>query len=214
VAVRWRTCPFPAVAARVPERGRILDYGCGHGAFALWLGLLSPAREVLGVDVAQDKIAAAEAAAREAARHGEPGSRVSPTEFRRIRPGEVPAGPWDAILFVDVLYLSDPEDQRELLLRAARELAPAGVLLVKEVADRPRAKAAWNRMQETMAVRVLRITKRSTPGRRFRILPPATHAAWLEAEGLAVERSRLDRGYLHPHHLLCATRAPGSIASV
>ena len=32
------------------------------------------------------------------------------------------------------------------------------------------------------------------------------HARWLEAEGLLVERERLDRGYAHPHHLLAARR--------
>jgi 2-polyprenyl-3-methyl-5-hydroxy-6-metoxy-1,4-benzoquinol methylase len=200
IAVRWRTCPFPAVASRVPERGRILDFGCGHGSFSAWLARLSPAREVLGVDVARDKIAAAEAAAKEAARRGEPRPA-----FLRIAPGEVPEGPWDAVLFVDVLYLMDPADQEALLRRAARKLAPGGALFVKEVGNRPRGKALWNRMQETMAVRVFGITA----GRRLRFLSPERHAGWLEEEGLEVERARLDRGYAHPHHLLVARRRPG-----
>jgi 2-polyprenyl-3-methyl-5-hydroxy-6-metoxy-1,4-benzoquinol methylase len=200
IAVRWRTCPFPAIASRVPGSGRVLDYGCGHGAFAAWLALVSPAREVAGVDVAQDKIAAAEAAAREAARRGDPHAT-----FRRVAPGELPAGPWDAVLFVDVLYLMDPAAQEALLRRAAREIAPGGALLVKEVGNRPRGKALWNRVQETMAVRVFGITA----GRRLRFLPPERHAAWLEEEGLDVERARLDRGYAHPHHLLVAQRRRG-----
>lgn len=196
IAVRWRTCPFPAVAARVPASGRILDYGCGHGAFAAALALASSAREVVGVDTAADKIAAAEAAAREAARRGMPHP-----SFHRIARGGIPPGVWDAILFVDVLYLMAPAGQESLLREAARALAPGGVLLVKEVGNRPRAKALWNRVQETMAVRVLRITA----GRRLRFLPPERHAAWLEDEGLEVERARLDRGFAHPHHLLVAT---------
>jgi hypothetical protein len=60
----------------------------------------------------------------------------------------------------------------------------------------------WNRVQETMSVRVLGITA----GRRLRFLPPERHAAWLEEEGLQVEMARLDRGYAHPHHLLAARR--------
>jgi len=115
------------------------------------------------------------------------------------------SGPWDAILFVDVLYLLDPADQEALLRRAARELAPGGALLVKEVENRPRDKALWNRVQETMAVRVFGITA----GRRLRFLSPERHAAWLEDEGLEVERARLDRGYAHPHHLLVAQRGRG-----
>lgn len=199
IAVRWRTCPFPAVAARVPERGRILDYGCGHGAFSAWLAMLAPERRVVGVDLAADKIAAAEAAAREAARRGVPAP-----EFRRIAPGDLPDGSWDAILFVDVLYLMSEGDQEAILRRAARALAPDGMLLVKEVSNRPRPKALWNRVQETMAVRVFGITA----GRRLRFLPPERHAAWLESEGLAVSREPLDRGFAHPHHLLIAARRP------
>jgi 2-polyprenyl-3-methyl-5-hydroxy-6-metoxy-1,4-benzoquinol methylase len=196
VAVRWRTCPFPAVASRVPEHGRILDYGCGHGALATWLALEAPAREITGIDTAADKIASAQAAARAMVAKG-----LAPPVFARVASGQLPDGCWDAVLFVDVLYLMAPEEQESLLRRAARSLSPGGRVIVKEVSNRPRAKALWNRMQETVSVRVLRITA----GRRLRFLPPERHAAWLESEGLGVERARLDRGYAHPHHLLVAT---------
>jgi SAM-dependent methyltransferase len=197
VRVRWRSCPFEAIAARVPERGRILDYGCGHGAFAAWLAMLAPERAVEGVDVAEEKIAAAGGAARAAAAAGVPAPR-----FRRIAPGEFPPGSWDAVLFVDVLYLLPPEQQERLLRLAARSLAPGGTLLVKEVGGAPRWKALWNRTQETIAVRVLKITQ----GGSLHILPPELHAAWLGSEGLEVESVSADRGYLHPHHLLAARR--------
>jgi 2-polyprenyl-3-methyl-5-hydroxy-6-metoxy-1,4-benzoquinol methylase len=197
VAVRWRTCPFPSIAERVPKRGRVLDYGCGHGAFSLWLAIDSVERDIVGVDVAPDKIAAALAAARQGSSRG-----IRAPDFRRISPGEIPAGAWDAVVFVDVLYLIAPEEQERVLRAAARALAPDGILLVKEVAHRPRAKALWNRVQETMSVRLLRMTA----GRRLRFLSPERHAGWLESEGLAVERVKLDRGYAHPHHLLVARR--------
>lgn len=202
VRVRWRSCPFAAVAERVPERGSILDYGCGHGAFAAWLAMLSQERAVQGVDVAAEKIAAAGSAARAAVAAGVPAPR-----FRRIASGEFPQGSWDAVLFVDVLYLLPPEEQERLLRVAARSLAPGGVLLVKEVGARPRWKALWNRMQETIAVRVLRITQ----GGPLRILAPELHAAWLESEGLAVESLSADLGYFHPHHLLAARRPPAAV---
>ena len=197
-SLRWRSCPFEAVAQRVPGSGRILEVGCGHGLLSARLAMTSSRRRVLGIDVATDKIFAAQAAAEEGARRG-----ISNLEFRRTAPGELPAGPWDAILFVDVLYLLDPTDQERLLRAAAESLGPGGVLLVKESSNRPISKAVWAYLQEIAAVRVLGITE----GHSVRFLPPAVQAAWLENERLQVEHVPLDRGYPHPHHLIVARRA-------
>ncbi|MGH9279418.1 MAG: class I SAM-dependent methyltransferase, partial [Acidimicrobiales bacterium] len=51
LAVRWASCPFRRVAARVPDRGRVLEVGCGYGLFSNHLALSSPDREVLGIDI-------------------------------------------------------------------------------------------------------------------------------------------------------------------
>jgi 2-polyprenyl-3-methyl-5-hydroxy-6-metoxy-1,4-benzoquinol methylase len=197
VRVRWRTCPFAELALRVPAAGRILDLGCGHGAFSLVLALDHPGRRVTGAEIDHDKLRAADAAARAAL----PLGRGVP-EFRQIQSGELPGGPWDAIVIVDVLYLLPEAEQESLLRRAARALAPGGLLLVKETEGRGGGKALWNRLQETLAVRVLRITK----GRAIHFLAPEVQAAWLASEGLAVETEPLDRGYPHPHYLITARR--------
>ena len=200
IGLRWRSCPFDAVAARVPKSGRILEVGCGYGAFAAWLAMASPARAVLGIDIASDRIGEAQAAARRA--EAATRNAAANLEYRTGAKGELPAGPWDAILFIDILYLLLPADQEKLLRAAARALAPGGVLLVKEVSNRPRAKAAWAFLQEILAVRVLRITQ----GRHVTLLPPARQAAWLAEESLDVELVPLDRGYPHAHHLIEARR--------
>lgn len=197
VRIRWQTCPFEAVAADVPEAGRILDVGCGHGVFSAYLALQNERRRVLGIDVAEDKILAATAAADAAARKGRTNLR-----FNRADVEALPEGPWDAILVLDVLYLLQPERQQSLLERCAQALSPGGVLIVKEVADQPRWKAAWNRMQENFSVRVLRITR----GERLCFLPPARHASWLAAQGLEVRERPLHKGFFHPHHLIVARR--------
>jgi 2-polyprenyl-3-methyl-5-hydroxy-6-metoxy-1,4-benzoquinol methylase len=197
VRARWRTCPFPAVAARVPEAGRILDVGCGHGVFSVYLALQSERREILGIDPAEDKILAARTAAEAAARKGRNNLRFALSSEEAL-----PAGQWDAIVLVDVLYLLEPERQQSLLERCARALAPGGVLVVKEVADSPRWKALWNRMQETLSIRILRITR----GTKLFFLPPARHVAWLTAAGLEAAEHPLHEGFLHPHHLIVARR--------
>jgi 2-polyprenyl-3-methyl-5-hydroxy-6-metoxy-1,4-benzoquinol methylase len=196
VRVRWATCPLRAVAASVPGEGRVLEVGCGHGLLANYLALESGAREVHGIDVDGPKI--------EAARHA---GQASGATFASLPPGRLPDGPWDAVAVVDVLYLLADDEQRRLLRACAARLAPGGVLVVKEMSPSPRWKARWNRAQETVAVRLLRITE---GGGRFRFLPPEQLAGWMAEDGLAVAHRPLDRGYPHPHHIVVGRRPLGT----
>jgi len=193
VAVRWATCPFPAVAAQVPATGRVLEVGCGHGLLSLYLALTAPELEIHGIDVDQHKLAQARAAA----------ARASlACTFDRVEGDHLPPGPWDAVAIVDVLYLLTAVDQVGLLARCADALAPGGTLVVKEMALSPPWKAAWNTAQETAAVRLLKITA----GSELTFLPPAELATAMSSAGLEVYDRPLHRGYLHPHHLLVGRR--------
>jgi 2-polyprenyl-3-methyl-5-hydroxy-6-metoxy-1,4-benzoquinol methylase len=190
VRVRWTTCPFRAVAAQVPSAGPVLEVGCGHGLLSLYLALGSPDRRVTGVDVDQDKLAAARAAS---ARGG------LDAAFQAVEGAALPEGPWAGIAIVDVLYLLPAADQSSLLRSCAGLLAPGGTLVVKEMAPVPRWKARWNAIQETGAVKILGITE----GEELTFLPPAELAAAMAAGGLRVVQDRpIHRGYPHPHHLL------------
>ncbi|GIG20465.1 hypothetical protein Cch01nite_11890 [Cellulomonas chitinilytica] len=193
--VRWFSAPFPAIAAALPATGRILEIGCGHGLFSAYAALAGPGREVLGVDIDADKIAHGRAAVQ----------GVERLELAVAPDGEVPAGPWDAVVVVDVLYLLPADAQRQLLAEAASRLAPGGMLVVKEMGTTPRWKARWNAFQETLSVKVLRITE----GSSFDFVPPETTAGWLTDLGLSVQAHRLDAGRVHPHHLLVARRGAG-----
>lgn len=196
VRVRWTTCPFRAVDAQLPPEGRVLEVGCGHGLFSLLAAVRSPARAVVGVDVDERKVAHARVAA---ARARESGARC---DIVVAPPGELPAGPWDAVVVVDVLYLLDTETQRDLVGRAARLLAPGGVLAVKEMDLFPPWKFRWNLAQETLAVRVLGITVGSTMTFRS----PAEIGGWMASAGLDVAQVPLHKGYPHPHHLVVGRR--------
>lgn len=196
VLVRWLTCPFPPIVDVLPAEGRVLEVGCGHGLFSAYLARRSPGLRVHGVDIDADKIAVA------AASEPVPGGRL---DFAVGDSGSVPAGPWDAVVLVDVLYLLDEPGQRALLESCAAVLAPGGVLVVKDMAVRPRWKARWNALQEAMSVRLLKITAGSP---EFAFVDPDERARWLVAAGLRdVRARRLDRGRVHPHHLLVGRAA-------
>lgn len=194
VLVRWLTCPFPPVVEVLPNEGRVLEVGCGHGLFSGYLARRSPGLRVHGVDIDAAKIAVARTSE-------EPGR----LDFAVGASGSVPDGPWDGVVLVDVLYLLDEAAQRALLKACAAVLAPGGVLVVKDMATRPRWKARWNALQESLSVRVLKITAGSP---EFAFVDSDERARWLVAAGLEEVRARrLDRGRVHPHHLLVG-RAP------
>lgn len=192
VALRWRLCPFEAVARFAPLSGRVLDLGCGRGILANLLALRSPARDVRGLDPDPRKI---EVARRTIGDRGNVSFAL----------GDAPeAGErYCAVFLVDVLYLLTPSRRRQTLQASREALAGEGVLVVKTMARRPRWKAALDRVEENLAVRALRWTRGET------VDPPDPEvlAAELRAMGLRVESLPLDAGFPHPHLLLVA-RSP------
>jgi 2-polyprenyl-3-methyl-5-hydroxy-6-metoxy-1,4-benzoquinol methylase len=196
--LRWWWCPLPAIESSVPESGDVLEVGCGHGLLSLYLGLESPRRHVVGVDIDGAKIAEG----KEAAGRLRPGE--ADVSFEVVDPGYVPGGAWDAITIADVLYLLPEDDQRALLAGAAGALRPNGVVVVKEMGSQPRWKLTWNRAQETLATRVFRVT--DSVGRGLTFVEPERMASWLAAGGLDVTHRAIDHGYPWPHHLIVGRR--------
>ncbi len=194
--VRWATCPVAEVDAEVPTQGRILEIGCGHGLVSAYLALACPERQVVGVDIDERKLEVA----RRAAAHLDP--RVTNLEYRSSTGGEVPSGPWDAIVIVDVLYLLDVDAEVALLDACLAELAPGGRLVLKETDVVPRLKHNLARAQEVLSTRVLRITA----GEALEFTPLGELADHLVDAGCTVALRRVDQGYPHPHRLLVARR--------
>jgi predicted exporter/SAM-dependent methyltransferase len=123
--VYWklRTDPmFRLLDALVPERGLILDLGCGHGLVAHWLALGAAGRTVTGVDFDEEKLAVARRACADPVRVR--------FESGDIRSWSGPAA--DAVLMLDVLHYWRPDQQAELLARARALLRPGGRLILRE----------------------------------------------------------------------------------
>jgi 2-polyprenyl-3-methyl-5-hydroxy-6-metoxy-1,4-benzoquinol methylase len=192
--VRWATCPVPAIDAEVPTHGRVLEVGCGHGLVATYMALTCSERSVVGVDIDERKLVLA----RDAAERLEP--HEASLQFASSHDGAVPAGPWDAIVIVDVLYLIDPDLELALLDACVAELAPGGVLVLKETDVVPRLKHAIAKAQEILATRVMRITA----GDALSFTPITELAEHLTDRGLTVTVRRVDAGYPHPHSMLVA----------
>ncbi len=187
VLARVLTCPFDGVAAHLPGQGTLLDVGCGAGLMAH----LAAARglSVTGVDPDPRKVALARAS-------------IGPGEAIEVFPGSIEEAArldrrFDAVLFLDVLYLLPPEAQARALQGAAALLAPGGRVLVKTMHRESRVRSALDAAQEAVATGV-----GMTKGEAY---PPPDEAfvrQVLQQQGLLVRAVRLDRGYVHPHLLV------------
>lgn len=195
VNVRWRLFPFPALLPYAPTTGQAVDLGCGHGLLPFFLATERPGLRILGSDPDQAKIAMAQEVAR---RH-----RIHNVQFVSALAQDTELPECDWISLVDVLYLVPYETQEALLRRAVARLRPGGRLMLKEMSERPRWKAAWGEAQEVLAVRVLHLSH----GHSFYFRSEADWLALLGGLGLRTAALPLDAGYLHPHVLFIGENA-------
>jgi 2-polyprenyl-3-methyl-5-hydroxy-6-metoxy-1,4-benzoquinol methylase len=194
MAIRWRVCPLPAIAAHVPGQGVIVDLGCGHGLFAQLLARESAARTVIGIDLDSDKIALAQTL------------YLPNLRFIAGDVADTDLPPAQSVTILDLMYLVPYPAQERLLAACAEKLAPGGVIVLKEMAERPRWKVWLNWLEETLAVRVLRITASDDSG-SFYFRSRAAWQALFDRLGFAVETVPLDKGYYHPHVVFLARKS-------
>ncbi len=192
---RWTGTPFSVAGEILPERGVILDLGCGFGMLSALLAVQAPGRELLGLDVDAAKVGRARRLFGDLA-------RFECADFARMPPGLPRA---DAVVIWDVLHhVAEPA---ALLGWAARNLKPGGVLLLKENDVVPLSKRLVSEAVELVAVG-LDVTA-SAPV-RFR-----SRVEWSDMlvdagfEVLRAEHLRAREGFFVPHSLFVARLREG-----
>ncbi len=185
---RFLSCPMGPVLARLPGRGRLLDLGAGHGAFAVLAVASGGVDSAVALEPDFRKLLAS--------------SRVREPHLHPVA-GYAGAlrGRFAAVSVLDVLYRLPIERWDTFLTAAHNALEPGGVLLLKEIDPTHRLKAAWNRLQERGAD-LLGLTL----GDAFSYEPPAAMATRLVRLGFAVERVDLGAAYPHAHVLYVACK--------
>lgn len=123
--IRFFTAPYFRLSEFVPKQGSIIDLGSGYGIFANILGLLSPSRQVIGLDL--DKYKSDHAVA------------LSPNvkfQYGDITKTNIP--PTDCILLIHVLHHLNSFEEQEVLLKACwSQLKSGGKLVIAEIDQKP-----------------------------------------------------------------------------
>lgn len=126
----------------VPNKGFIVDLGCGHGLFACLLRESSPMRRLLGIDLDPRKVEVARGA-------------IKDTQWLRFEVGDIVSDvppKCDAITVVDVLYLLPFHQQEQVLRNAASALGEGAPLVVKAQERRVDPRFALTYAQELVTV--------------------------------------------------------------
>ena len=140
-------CPFDALVESIPPGARVLDVGCGSGLF---LGLLAATGKLsygLGFDTNAGAIARAEQMSQKLA-----GKVQLEFQQRDVSEGW-PEGLFDVVSVVDVMHHVPPEHQASVIQLAATRLKPGGLLLYKDMVQRPHWRAFMNRMHDLVLAR-------------------------------------------------------------
>lgn len=147
---RIAICPFERLIRHVPPGSSVLDAGCGAGLFLGFLAGTVPGLSGVGFDASPAAIAAA---ARMAARVRQLGLDAK-LRFLHLDGAEPwPEGLYDVVSLVDVLHHVPPGGQRAMIERAAEKVKPGGVLLYKDMAERPLPHAWLNRLHDLVVAR-------------------------------------------------------------
>lgn len=181
ILIRFLTCPFLRVLRFVPTDARsLLEIGAGHGVFSR----LSGVRRTIAVEPDLRKMGPVE------------GVQLVVAYDEAIR------GTFDVVAMMDVLYAIPIASWDALLSRLYKRLAPGGTLLIKEQ-DPSSFKNKWNRAQEWISMRLLRITLANA----FDYESREAFTQRLERLGFQdVTSKRVDFGYPHPHVLYIARK--------
>ena len=175
----------------LPERGRVLDVGCGFGLFSLYYASVCPGLDIAGLDRNARRIAMAQAAA---GRLGLFNVRYEVGDARDFRGGEL----FDAAYMLDIVHHIPEDAVRPLLDQLAKVLPAGGRLLIKDVDRRP----AWKRWF-THA-----LDKAMDPGTPVRYWAGEELQALAEAVGFRVYRHLMVDFLPYPHVLYVCERRP------
>lgn len=173
----------------LPANGRILDLGCGFGLFSLYFASLEPGRRLVGVDRNPRRIALSRVSARKLG--------IENAEYHVDDALEWQAGDgFEAIYMLDLVHHLPADQVPSFLARIRSLLRPGGILIIKDVMDRP-----WLKRMFTLALD--RLIVGWDP---IKYWPPDELSTLLQSLGLDVKRHRM-RDYLPYPHILYICRA-------
>jgi predicted RND superfamily exporter protein/2-polyprenyl-3-methyl-5-hydroxy-6-metoxy-1,4-benzoquinol methylase len=133
----------------VPRKGKIVDVGCGYGYLSYMLNIISPEREIIGIDYDEEKI--------EIAKNGV--LLNSNTKFFYSDVLEFQYEKSDTFIINDVLHYLREEDQTRLIRKCLDNLNESGILIIREGNSEMENKHKGTRLTEFFSTKLIGFNK-------------------------------------------------------
>lgn len=164
----------------VPEKGQVTDIGCGMGALCHMLSMLSPSREVTGIDYDEDKIAIA--------------SNIHIRESRAVficaDASESCLPESDVFIMNDMLHYLEDRKQDDLVAGCVERLRPHGIIVIRDGNSESVEKHRLTRLTEMFSTEILKFNKTSGP---LHFIGRSKVQEWARKYGLVLREADNDR---------------------
>jgi ubiquinone/menaquinone biosynthesis C-methylase UbiE len=191
--IKKKIFPIKKIIDIFPEKGNLIDLGCGNGIFPAMLSLKHKELKIIGVDDDKTKIDLAKKTF----------SQLKNLSFIKENILNFELKEADIYSLIDVLYLIPFELQIKLIDGIYKKLEINGKLIIKEMDKTPFYKYLFNIFQESISVKIIH----RTMGSKFYFIDSFEYIKIFKKIGFDVQYLRADKGYLYPHVVYILTKS-------
>lgn len=141
----------------LPEKGRLLDIGCGYGFMSHMLHFASPERDITGIDFDGEKTTVANHCF----------SKSEGIRFEEADATTYSMETYDGIVIADMLHYVQQPQQEIIITRAMKALRPNGILIIREGNSDLEERHKGTRLTEFFSTKFFRFNKTSEKGLAF-----------------------------------------------
>ena len=177
-ALRPSICPIERLLREIPPGSRVLDIGCGAGLLLVAGASSGRVASGCGLDINERSLAQARRALAQI-------GSLAAIRFESALPESL----------IDVMHHVPPAEQRGFFAAAAARVRPKGLLVYKDMCERPWWKAWGNRLHDLLLAR-----------QWIQYVPLAEVIGWAAEAGFTVLRKEEYTRFWYGHELLVLRR--------